>query len=495
MLLRMPEFWLFCYNTIKNNFGISFLNVINLDYFQNLAISIIWGNFNFKYNISLTQKNIRVLRVAGLQNKIVQKGMSIILEQVSEHKFLNCSFGFRRERSAHDALIYLSQNIIPGFWAIEGNIYKWFNRLNSKKITNLIKRKYVSQQVFIDLISKVLKTELVFISRFYFRQINLSIPQNSTVSFILHNIYFHELDIFMIKSTIFTKFQCVQQITVKLNNTQFFKFTKEDRFQGEIIKKNKSKQKMWKYYNKLRIMKIQSVAQKNILCYNQKIIYIRYAAEFIIFGWNTKKECLRVKSLIINFFKGIFDLNFSTKKLKIISLKKTKAQFIGFQIWQFFSYKFINNKKITLVEILKKKLILKIRIVFNKNKLFSNLVIKGLLRLKNGRLFPVSYKPVLRYDVLHIIKYFKITFHEICNYYGFGHNSYDILLIYNYFGRFSAAMTIAHKTKSKISQVFTKYGYLLTVYGSNQKNVQKYGLLTAKKGKNVTRKSFIFFFF
>jgi hypothetical protein len=251
-LLRIPEFWLFCYNNIKNNLGTLFLNgtgfvlekhitldIITLDYFQNLSISIFWGNFNFGFtcNVLKLQGNIKFLRIAGLRNKIVQKGMSVILEQVSEHKFLNCNFGFRRERFSHDALIYISQNVSPGLWAIEGCIPKCFNRLNYKRLVNLISKNYVSQQVFIDLIYKVLKIELVFIKSRFKKHKTLYIQQSSAVSFILYNIYLHELDAFIVESNLFSKFWNNKQAAVNLNNKKFIKLTKEKRLQGDVKKK------------------------------------------------------------------------------------------------------------------------------------------------------------------------------------------------------------------------------------------------------------------
>ena len=123
---------------------------------------------------------------------------------------------------------------------------------------------------------------------------------------------------------------------------------------------------------------------------------------------------------------------------------------MGFQIWQFFSYILLNKKNVTLIENRRKAILLKLRIVFSKNKLLNNLLKKGLLSLKNSRLFTISYKPVWRYDISNIVRYFKNTFSEICNYYSFAHNSCEIQLIYNQFRRFTAAMTIAHKIKSKV---------------------------------------------
>lgn len=41
---------------------------------------------------------------SGAREKIVQKGLQIILEAIYEPLFLDCSHGFRPERSTHSAL-------------------------------------------------------------------------------------------------------------------------------------------------------------------------------------------------------------------------------------------------------------------------------------------------------------------------------------------------------------------------------------------------------
>lgn len=50
------------------------------------------------------RKGERPLGVGAPREKIVQKGLQIILEAIFEPLFLDCSHGFRPERSTHSAL-------------------------------------------------------------------------------------------------------------------------------------------------------------------------------------------------------------------------------------------------------------------------------------------------------------------------------------------------------------------------------------------------------
>jgi hypothetical protein len=126
-LLRNPEFWTLCYESIKSNPGESSLagkavtmDGINLEFFHKLSINIPKGRFNFgpirKIDIPKPQGGVRPLGIDDSRDKIVQKGMAVILEELSEHRFLDCSFGFRRGRSCHDAITYIKRKVPSGMW-------------------------------------------------------------------------------------------------------------------------------------------------------------------------------------------------------------------------------------------------------------------------------------------------------------------------------------------------------------------------------------------
>lgn len=50
------------------------------------------------------KKEERPLGVGAPREKIIQKGMQVILETIYEERFLDCSHGFRPHRSTHSAL-------------------------------------------------------------------------------------------------------------------------------------------------------------------------------------------------------------------------------------------------------------------------------------------------------------------------------------------------------------------------------------------------------
>jgi group II intron reverse transcriptase/maturase len=512
-LLGNHDFWIHCYESIRSNPGVHSpggsslvrktvtLDGINLDFFQKLSILIPKGRFSFgpirKVDIPKRNGGTRPLGIADSRDKIVQKGMAVILEQLSEHRFHECSFGSRRGKSTHDALAYIKRKVPSGMWAIEGDISKCFDSFNHKRLVSLVKKKYVSEQVFVDLLYKALKSKIISINSSFINKIGT--PQGSVVSPILSNIYLHELDCFINENEVMDKFRKGKPAYTNPNFVSSIKFSQAELDEAENVKKTKGKLKYWKFLQKLRISKIKLTEKKGIqrLIYkgiHRKIAYVRYVDDFIIFVWGTKKDCLEIKTLVSKFLKSNLDLNLSDEKTHITYLKKDKAKFLGFEIWQSASRIPSSKKdvnplgKIDRIKMNSKHRAFtfqtpRLRITFSMKPILSKLVDKGLLRYKGGKFFPTSYKAALQYDIANIVSYISSVFRGISNYYGFAHNWYDAKTIYNYFGRFCAAMTIAHKTKSKVPKVFKKYGPNISVKNEHGKEIAKFGVLSNSQFK------------
>jgi retron-type reverse transcriptase len=70
--------------------------------------------------------------VPTLEDKILQRAVVMLLEPIYEQDFLDCSYGFRPGRSAHDALKsfrdQMMNNQPRGGWVYEVDIRKFFDR-------------------------------------------------------------------------------------------------------------------------------------------------------------------------------------------------------------------------------------------------------------------------------------------------------------------------------------------------------------------------------
>jgi len=70
--------------------------------------------------------------ISAYEDKIVQMGLSKILQAVYEADFLDCSYGFRPGRSAHDALRALNRVIEKGkiSYVVDADIRGFFNNVD-----------------------------------------------------------------------------------------------------------------------------------------------------------------------------------------------------------------------------------------------------------------------------------------------------------------------------------------------------------------------------
>jgi len=206
--------------------------------------------------------------------------------------------------------------------------------------------------------------------------------------------------------------------------------------------------------------------------------------------------------LVKNFLKGNLDLNFPEEKFYTKYLKKSKANFLGFQICQSSkkilskefdvnSYAKINQVKMNAKSRKAFMQIPRTQITFNVNEVLCKLVEKGFVCFKAGKFFPTSYKPVLQYDIASIVLYIKTIFCSLANYYRLAYNWYEVKTLFNYFGRYCAAMTIAHKTKSKITKVFKKYSSKLIITNGSNKVIVSFGVLS---NANFKKKVWQFYF-
>jgi len=74
----------------------------------------------------------RPLGIPTFEDKVAQRAILMLLEPIYEMDFLPCSYGFRRRRSAHDALDALRKGIIENRqrWVIDADVAKYFDNIS-----------------------------------------------------------------------------------------------------------------------------------------------------------------------------------------------------------------------------------------------------------------------------------------------------------------------------------------------------------------------------
>jgi RNA-directed DNA polymerase len=134
----------------------------------------------------------RPLGIPTVEDRILQAATKRILEPIFEQKFLDCSYGFRPNRSAHMAIDKIRKDLMEGYtYVIDADIKTYFDSIPHEKLIELIKDEVVDGSV-LALIMQFLKSG-VLENGVVFENDNGS-PQGGVISPLFANIYLHPLD-------------------------------------------------------------------------------------------------------------------------------------------------------------------------------------------------------------------------------------------------------------------------------------------------------------
>jgi RNA-directed DNA polymerase len=102
-----------------------------------------------------TGGDTRPIGVPTLEDKVLQRAIVMLLEPIYEQDFHDCSYGFRRGRSAHQALDSLWKQTMQsgGGWILEVDIRKYFDTLDHGHLRALLQQR-VRDGVVLRLIGK-----------------------------------------------------------------------------------------------------------------------------------------------------------------------------------------------------------------------------------------------------------------------------------------------------------------------------------------------------
>lgn len=134
----------------------------------------------------------RALGLPTFEDKVLQRAVAMVLEAVYEQEFLDCSYGFRPGRSAHDALDDLQNQLVVmgGGWVLEVDFRKYFDTLDHAKLRQVLTQR-VTDGVLLRLIGKWLNAGVLEDGQKHYP--SAGVPQGGVISPMLANIYLHEV--------------------------------------------------------------------------------------------------------------------------------------------------------------------------------------------------------------------------------------------------------------------------------------------------------------
>lgn len=133
---------------------------------------------------------LRPLGIPSLEDKIVQMGITRILNAIYETNFLDCSYGYRKGRDCHVALKQLDNAIMtkPVNYVIDADICGFFDNVDHEWMMKMLQEK-IADKNLLKLISRFLKAGVMEDGKIEIS--DKAVPQGGLISPILSNIYLH----------------------------------------------------------------------------------------------------------------------------------------------------------------------------------------------------------------------------------------------------------------------------------------------------------------
>ena len=132
----------------------------------------------------------RPIGIAALEDKIVQQGVVWVLNQIYEKDFYGFSYGFRPERSPHNALdaiwVGITQRKVN--WVLDADIKSFFDTINHAWLMEFLERRIADPRM-LRLIRKWLRAGVSEDGEW--SRTEVGTPQGSVISPLLSNIYLH----------------------------------------------------------------------------------------------------------------------------------------------------------------------------------------------------------------------------------------------------------------------------------------------------------------
>lgn len=139
-----------------------------------------------------TPPQTRPIGMPTLEDKVLQRAVTMLLEPIYEQDFCDSSYGFRPGRSAHQALEAFWQQAMDqqGGYIVEIDIQHFFDTLDRTHLRTFLQQR-IRDGVVIRLIGKWLQAGVLEDGQLHFPEAGS--PQGGVISPVLSNVYLHNV--------------------------------------------------------------------------------------------------------------------------------------------------------------------------------------------------------------------------------------------------------------------------------------------------------------
>lgn len=388
---------------------------------------------------------MRPLGIPSFRDKLLQEAIRQIFEAIYEPTFSDNSHGFRPGRSCHTCIKQLKIEFTGVIWFIEGDIKGCFDNIDHGALIEILQRK-IKDSKMVNLIRQFL--EAGYIEDWKYNRTYSGTPQGGILSPILANIYLSELD----KKVAEIKEGFDKPRSSKLTETYHEKSKEAMRLSSKLrYKKNECQRS--KLLDELKackrdLRKIPYRPQDN-----KRLVYVRYADDWLIGICGDKTDCEAVKAQISAYLCSALKLELSEEKT-LITHSSERVRFLGYDVSVRRSQEVKGFKNGRKVRSLNYKVELAVPL---KEKVEKFLFAKGAVtQTADGKLNPMHRPYLLSHSDSEIVKLYNAEIRGICNYYRLAANYYK-LNYFCYLMEYSCLKTLANKHKSSVAKMWNKY--------------------------------------
>jgi retron-type reverse transcriptase len=389
-IINNEKILIIAYNNIKSNSGADTKSVdeitadsVSIKKIREISFDLTKGTFKFgnirqiyvpkpgkgitKWTKDKLIKYGRPLGIPNFKDKIVQEAIRIVLTAIYEPLFDKTnSFGFRPNCSALDTMILIESQAQGMDLALEGDISKAFDTMNH----DILKKElsiYITDQKFLNLIIECCRSGIFNSLTNSYEFPCIGTPQEAIVSPILWNIYMYKLDRYIGDDInklieILNKKQLIKKVNPKDKRTKnLYRYsttnpTKSNEYKVFSTKLSKINNEILAITNRTPVSRLPIKVQKiliplirkkqllektlfktssiNLSRIKLRLLYIRYADDFIILTNSNLSIMKYIKNKIHSFLKYELKLKLSLEKTFITDLKKKAATFLGFTLYK-----------------------------------------------------------------------------------------------------------------------------------------------------------------
>jgi len=133
---------------------------------------------------------LRPLGIPAYEDRLVQGVMAGLLSDIYEERFLDCSYGFRPERSAHDAVRYINQTIMTRRvnYVLEADIKGFFDNVDHDWLMKFLEHD-IADRNFLRYVKRFLIAGVMEGAEL--KESDRGTPQGGLISPVLANVYLH----------------------------------------------------------------------------------------------------------------------------------------------------------------------------------------------------------------------------------------------------------------------------------------------------------------